>query len=143
MGGRVLYFPRALRDRLTGAARRAFPSECCGLIEGTAAEDGWCALALHEAANVAEDPSRSFLVDPSAQFALLHRLRGSGRSVIGCFHSHPGGQAAPSARDRAEAAEDGFLWLIAAGSPEADYLLAAFLFDARSRDFEPVALAPE
>jgi proteasome lid subunit RPN8/RPN11 len=34
--------------------------------------------------------------------------------VIGHYHSHPGGVAAPSARDAA-ASEPGWLWMIVAG----------------------------
>ena len=44
--------------------------------------------------------------------------------MIGCYHSHPGGTATPSAADLAGAGENGFLWLIA--TPQA---LAGFVFE--------------
>ena len=121
------------------AAAGTFPQECCGLIEGIDTAEGWRALAIHEAANVAPDRARSFLIDPQAQFELLRSLRGSGRRVIGCFHSHPGGSPRPSATDRASAAESDFLWLIAGGSPEAGFTLGAYLFSEDS-GFSALAL---
>jgi proteasome lid subunit RPN8/RPN11 len=135
-----LLLPEALRAQILEAAKRAHPSECCGLIEGVADENGWSALALHETNNLAGDPSRRFLIDPELQFRLLRRLRGSGRSVIGCFHSHPGGTASPSEQDREEAGEDGFLWLVAAGTPEGGYDLRAHVFDGAERRFSTVGI---
>jgi proteasome lid subunit RPN8/RPN11 len=132
---RELFLPEPLRAQIVDAARRAHPHECCGLIEGVAHEEGWLALALHETNNLADDASRRFLIDPEVQFRLLRSLRGSGRSVIGCFHSHPGGVPLPSEQDREEAAEDGFLWLVAGGSPEQGYELGAHLFEGTHRRF--------
>ena len=59
----MLHLSDALAAQMLGAAARAFPLECCGLIEGIRAESGWRATALHEAANLAEDPARHFLID--------------------------------------------------------------------------------
>ena len=101
----------------------------------------WNAAAVHETANLAGDPRREFLIDPSRHFALLRGLRHSGRDVIGCFHSHPDGTPAPSERDRAEAAEHDFLWLIAGGAPDGGFALAVFRFDAERQGFIPVPLA--
>jgi desampylase len=132
VSARVLHLSPELAEAVLGAAARAFPQECCGLIEGIQTAEGWRALAIHEATNVAPDPARSFLIDPQAQFELLRGLRGSGRRVIGCFHSHPGGAPRPSATDRASAAQSDFLWLIAGGSPEAGFTVGGYLFSEDS-----------
>ena len=132
---RVLAISAALCDRIAAEARAAAPRECCGLIEGVVTAEGWRAEALHASDNLAEDPDRGFLIDPQVQFDALRATRETGRTVIGCYHSHPGGQAAPSVRDRAQAMDDGFVWLIAA-----DGALAAHVFDARARDFAPLRL---
>jgi proteasome lid subunit RPN8/RPN11 len=100
---RVLHLSDELAAQLLGAAARAFPRECCGLIEGMRIEGGWRAAALHEAANLAEDPARRFLIDPQTQFDLMRALRSSENRIIGCFHSHPDGPPEPSATDRAGA----------------------------------------
>ena len=71
------------------------------------------ALAFHPTRNLATRPDR-FEIDPAAQFALLRRLRGSGREIVGCYHSHPNGAAEFSACDREGAFESDFLWLVAA-----------------------------
>jgi len=131
----ALYLPDLLREALAREARDASPRECCGLIEGIATPEGWRAVALHGSRNLAAEPEQGFRIDPEVHFALLHALRGSGRAIIGCYHSHPGGPCEPSARDREEAMDDGFVWLIAA-----DGAIAAHVFDARARDFAPLTL---
>jgi proteasome lid subunit RPN8/RPN11 len=127
MTARMLHLSDDLAARVLLAASRAYPNECCGLIEGIATADGWRALEIHEAANIAENPRRRFLIDPQVQFDLMRRLRHSESRIIGCFHSHPDGPAEPSATDRAEAYESDFLYLIAAGSPDV-FTLKAYLF---------------
>ena len=132
MTARVLYLADELAAQVLGLAARAYPAECCGLIEGADAPDGWRALAIHQGANLAENPARHFLIDPEVQFRLLRGLRGSDRRIVGCFHSHPDGSPSPSATDRAGAMEADFLWLIAAGSPDAGFTLRAYLFSEAS-----------
>jgi proteasome lid subunit RPN8/RPN11 len=132
----ILEISETLIGNILAAATRAHPKECCGLIEGMRTKNGWRALALHETKNLAVNGAREFLIDPEAQFRLLHGLRGTGREIIGCFHSHPNSSAAPSATDRASAGEDGFLWLIAGGSEE----IAAFVYREQEKIFSPVSL---
>ena len=122
-------------DEILAASRRASPEECCGLIEGERDGGDLRALALHETKNLASDRAREFLIDPEARFRLTRALRGTGREIIGCFHSHPDGEARPSATDRERASEDRFLWLIAAGSE-----LAAFIYREQQEDFEPAVI---
>jgi proteasome lid subunit RPN8/RPN11 len=139
MAQRILHLPDELAARVLLAASRAYPNECCGLIEGEDTADGWRALAVHEAKNIADDPRRRFLIDPQAQFDLMRRLRGAGTRIIGCFHSHPDGEAKPSATDRAEAYESDFLYLIAGGSRDV-FTLKAYLFTDPG-GFSPVTIA--
>ena len=136
---RVLHLDDDLAAAILQAAARAYPNECCGLIEGEETDDGWRALTLHEGANLADDPAHRFLLDPRVQFDTIRKLRGTGRRILGCFHSHPDGSPRPSATDRAEAYESGFLYLIAAGSPDAGFTLGAHVF-SESDGFAPVAL---
>jgi|SRR5262245_41609022 len=137
----TLHLPDALAAHVLRAAARVYPNEACGLIEGTDAPDGWRATAVHESKNLAADPARHFLIDPQVQFDLMRKLRSGPTRVIGCFHSHPNGPAEPSATDRAEAYESGFVYLIAAGA--GDVLeLKAYLFE-ESRGFGPLTLAAD
>jgi proteasome lid subunit RPN8/RPN11 len=127
MSVRVLHLADELAAAVLQAAARAYPNEACGLIEGIDTKGGWRALFIHEAANVADDPARRFLIDPQVQFALMRKLRGSEKRIIGCFHSHPNGRAEPSATDRANAYESDFVYVIAAGA-HGVFELKAWLF---------------
>lgn len=102
---------RTVLDAIRSHAAAEAPREACGLLFGTAAlvDD------VMAAANVADDPARRFEIDPAALFAAIRAERGGGPTLAGYYHSHPGGNAEPSATDRAMAAADGKLWLIVAG----------------------------
>lgn len=130
----MLILPDDLRAQLLAEARVALPSECCGLLEGVRDGETVTVTALHPAANVSPEPEMGFEIDPAAHFALQRALRGTGRAVVGCYHSHPNGRAEPSPRDRAGGCEDGWVWLIIA-SGVIDRLAA---FEAP--DFTPLAL---
>ncbi|MGO8712111.1 MAG: M67 family metallopeptidase [Rhizomicrobium sp.] len=129
----------SLRESLAAEALRAYPRECCGLIEGAARDDAIEALALHPARNLAKGYDR-FEIDPADQFRLMRALRGSRRAIVGCYHSHPGGVAEPSAHDRTGAGEENFIWLIAGLRPGDAPSLAAFVFSAG--EFRPMRLVP-
>lgn len=100
---------RAMLDRLLAEAASMPTTEICGLLFGTSDRID----AAQPATNVAEDPSRTFEIDPVALIAAHRAQRAGGPRLIGCYHSHPSGAREPSARDR-EAAEPGALWLILA-----------------------------
>ena len=126
-----------LRAQFAAQACAAFPRECCGLIEGVYDGGAVRALALHPTANFSEDPN-NFEIDPSAHLRLIRALRGSGREIVGCYHSHPRGLPQPSGRDVEQGGSDGFVWLIAALSGAA----AAPGFSAfEGADFHPLAVS--
>ena len=133
-----LILPPELRARIEQESRAFFPRECCGLIEGESAGRTAKALVLHPAHNIASARDR-FEIDPTDHFAALKMARANGRALIGCYHSHPGGQAVPSATDLASAAEDSFLWLVTAlSTADGPLTLAGFVYSAAS--FVPVEL---
>jgi len=140
VNARTLSLADELAASVLAAAARAYPAECCGLIEGIETETGWRAVAVHEAANIAANPAREFLIDPQTQFDLMRRLRGGSERLIGCFHSHPSGAPEPSATDRAQAYEADFVYLIAGGDPETGFTLKAYVFDDITTAFDKVAL---
>ena len=91
-------------------ARGCLPDECCGLLLGTGAvvDKAW------PARNDLASPTR-YRVDPRDYVAAAVYGRRHGLDVIGAYHSHPASQALPSPTDTAEAAGDGFVYLIAGG----------------------------
>ena len=93
-------------------AAAALPHEACGILLG---EDGRITEA-RPAANVHPSPATHFEIDPQALIDAHRAARGGGApQVIGYYHSHPAGPAAPSATDRACASGDGAVWAILAG----------------------------
>lgn len=86
----------------------AAPKEACGLLFGTVGMID----AFQAAENVSETPERTFEIDPRTLFAALKAERAGGPKIVGYWHSHPSGDATPSATDAAMAQADGKLWLI-------------------------------
>lgn len=82
-------------------AADAFPEECCGFLFGRAAADGGASVeAVLPAKNEAPEHRASrFLISPEKVLRARRRARGLGLEVIGYYHSHPDGTAAPSAHD--------------------------------------------
>lgn len=88
-------------------AKASDAEECCGLLLGHAKVE-----EARPAANVAPDRRRLFEIDPQALVDAHRAARQGGPSVVGYYHSHPTGPAAPSATDRAMATGDGRIWAI-------------------------------
>ncbi|MGD9810273.1 MAG: Mov34/MPN/PAD-1 family protein [Sphingobium sp.] len=102
---------RISRELLAQIVARAAASpevEVCGLLLGEADR----IIEARAAANVADDPSRRFEIDPSVLFAAHRAARTGGPVILGHYHSHPGGDISPSACDAEMATDDGSLWLI-------------------------------
>jgi proteasome lid subunit RPN8/RPN11 len=123
-----LILPQSLAAQLEAEARQAFPRECCGLLEGVWDGDSAELIHLWPAPNLATAPDR-FEIAPGAHFAALKAARNRHHAILGCYHSHPNGSAVPSPRDLAGAAEDNFIWLIAATTGAA-VELAAYVFSS-------------
>jgi proteasome lid subunit RPN8/RPN11 len=96
---------------MRAAAAAAHPCEACGILLG----EGTRITEARATANVHPAPETHFEIDPRALIAAHRAARGGGLQVLGYFHSHPRGVAAPSATDRACAAGDGRVWAILAG----------------------------
>ncbi len=134
-------------SRIETLAREAFPYECCGLLIGVARPDRADAVTrvtrIAESRNLAA-PERMdrFEVDPALQFSLMRELRGTGETIVGVYHSHPNGRAAPSPRDREDARDPSLIWLVTAvtGAAPAPASTRAFeLTDDLSR-FDEIAM---
>jgi len=109
---------RTIRD----AAAGAYPEECCGLLVGIGDVDGdlWVQRAVTSRNLSAGDRLDSFEVDPKVRFDLMRELEAAEEGnvpraprIVGHYHSHPDHPAEPSERDRQQAFEPEFVWLIA------------------------------
>jgi proteasome lid subunit RPN8/RPN11 len=99
------------------AARAAAPIEACGLLLGRAEPDRFVLTACVPSQNIASDPVRRFEVDPAVRLRVQREARAGGEPMIGLYHSHPAGSAAPSAVDRRCLHEPGLVWLITGPDP--------------------------
>lgn len=109
MGMRPTFTSETIRSLLREAAASAH--EVCGLLRG---RDDRIERA-EPARNLAGDPARHFEIDPAILLKAYRDARTGGPAVLGCYHSHPGGNADPSVTDAAQAAADGRLWMIVGG----------------------------
>lgn len=100
-----------LLERIVEEASAVPTREVCGLLLGSPE----CVTDALPCRNVAPDPHIAFEVDPVQLIAAHRAARAGGPAVVGCYHSHPGGVARPSARDAEAAAPDGSIWIIVAG----------------------------
>ncbi|MBX9796354.1 M67 family metallopeptidase [Sphingomonas sp.] len=125
---------RAL-DAIMHEASRDPAREVCGLLLGR----GSSVTVVVPCRNVAADPARRFEIDPAALIAAHRAARDGGPAVIGHYHSHPGGAAAPSSADTAMAAQDGAIWLILGAGEIAAW--RAQLVPGQAAVMVPIAIA--
>lgn len=104
----TLRVTRAALAEMRADAARAAPEECCGILLG---QDVRIEAAV-PARNVHPHPRKHFEIDPQALVDAHRAARGGGPQIVGYYHSHPEGPAAPSATDREGAAHDGKVWAI-------------------------------
>ncbi len=128
----MIAIARRLLDEIRRRAEAAYPEECCGLLLGHEQDkDRILVSAAVASANLAAEPQRHFEVDPVLYLRLCRRAEAepSSAQLVGLYHSHPEGEAVPSASDAAEAWQEGWIWLIVplasgrAGTPGAFRLL--------------------
>ncbi len=123
--------PRALRSAFLQEASRTLPCEACGLVGGT--EDDL--LSFIACRNAAESPTR-YVISPEDVLRALRTFEEQGLLLRAIFHSHPQGEARPSATDIREALYPGVLHLILGASP--DRPLRAFWIEAGDVREEPL-----
>ena len=123
---------QAVRDSACTAA----PHEACGLLLGRAEPGRFVLTTCVPSRNIASDPVRRFEVDPAVRLRVHREARRGGEPMIGLYHSHPAGSAAPSAVDRRCLYEPGLVWLIT--GPDPSWEIRAWL--ALTDDFRELPL---
>jgi proteasome lid subunit RPN8/RPN11 len=84
---------------LQAEARRCFPREACGLLGGRRAGPDF--VLTHFLPSCNRDPRTDHFTIDALEFARGEaELRQQGLAWLGFAHSHPGGEATPSAADR-------------------------------------------
>lgn len=130
----MAHISRALLTRILDEAAASPDREICGLLLG----EGMRVRDILPAANVADDPARRFEIDPALLLRAHREARRGGWAILGHYHSHPGGEALPSACDARNAHGDGALWLICTPRGEQAMWMAAG--EGLHGQFRPVGL---
>lgn len=125
--------PARLLAALLERARWSPAAEICGLLVRDG-DGGWHHWPV---TNVHRSPAHAFLMDPAEQIAAFRALRAQARELAAIYHSHPVGEAVPSATDAAEAAWTTLHLLIA---PKAEAPVRGWWWDGTA--FTEVALPP-
>ena len=102
-------------DEIMEHAEESFPKECCGLV----LKDN----TVLPMANMAEDPTSNFKIDPGQLVPYLPKLQA-------VYHSHPNGPASPSEADVAACNALGKPFLIVS-YPRGDVVLQEPAYDGR------------
>lgn len=132
-----------LHTKLRELARAGYPNECCGLLVGTAQPDIAEITEIHPSKNLTSgDPTKSFEVDPKLRFDVMREAqsRDDGVDIIGHYHSHPNGPAAPSAKDLSMAYEPNMIWLICSVAPNEEVVIGAFQLSSDRSAFDTLEL---
>ena len=96
-------------QKMIAHAQAALPNEACGLLGG---KDGRV-QAVYSGANAELSPTR-YRMDPQEQLLAMDAIELAGEDLLGIFHSHPEGQAFPSATDVAQAYYPNVVYIILA-----------------------------
>jgi proteasome lid subunit RPN8/RPN11 len=130
MSKRAVLVRDAVRAEMIAHAREAAPNECCGLLVGAGSLIDECVRVR----NVDPMPATRYRLDPAEHIAVNRRLRGTDRTVVGCYHSHPHSPPVPSETDRAEAYYQDFVWVIVSLQPREGALAAYRIVGNRFED---------
>jgi proteasome lid subunit RPN8/RPN11 len=126
-----LRLPRALAEQLLAEAAARPGIEVCGLLGGSNGQ----VTSVYPVDNIASNQACAFLLEPQGQIQAMRSMRERGEELVGIYHSHPHGPAAPSAEDLRLATYPDVYYLIislAGQSPR----LHGFFYDGVS--FSPI-----
>ncbi len=145
----TLKAPRKLETAVMQACEKSYPEEGCGLLLGPV-PDGFDApgrtLSVDEVRALpngwdASAKTNRYLIDPRLLAKVENELSGSGRGVIGFYHSHPNHPAWPSPFDLMMAWPCLSYWIVRVdGGKAADSRSWQRTEDGRSFVEEPIVL---
>ncbi len=99
----TVLIPRSVVDAIRAHGRAAYPEEGCGFLIGTEGAPRRVEEARPAGNAARESRTTRYDIDPAETFRVTKELRGTGREIVGFFHSHPDHPARPSEFDRSRA----------------------------------------
>ena len=141
---RPVRVPESVILEIRRHSRESYPDECCGFLiaptEPPHAEGARSIVAMERVPNAFEgERRRRFVIRPDELRAAERALEGTGRVVVGFYHSHPDHPARPSEFDQAHA-WPWYTYLIVSVTATATPAIGAFELDAESGVFHEVPL---
>ncbi|MFD0678145.1 MULTISPECIES: M67 family metallopeptidase [unclassified Paenibacillus] len=96
---RSVFIKKVLFDQTAYYCIEKKPYEACGFLLGSLEADTVYADEFIPVANVAENASVCFMMDPAAMIPIVTNTSTNKRLIVGVLHSHPTAAAIPSAED--------------------------------------------
>ena len=117
----TFFLPRRYFDDMVAHALKEAPNECCGILGGK----DKTVLGLFRARNAEASP-RHYRVHDEDLVRIINELDSRGWELIGIYHSHPCGEAFPSATDVELSFYPDSIYLIISLQDEVRPILRAF-----------------
>ncbi|MBT3371609.1 MAG: M67 family metallopeptidase [Rhodospirillaceae bacterium] len=136
----MIVLPKAPRAAIATHAAADYPNEACGLLLGRRDGEDMIVSQAVASANVADEPSHRFAIDPGLRLRLQKAARTGTEQILGHYHSHPDGAAKPSKTDQAGIYEADLVWLIASVRGGQAGGIAAFMPWADCGGFDEIEL---
>ncbi len=114
-------------EAILAHVRRNAPDEACGLLAGREGRV-WRVFPMRNA-EPTERRRVAYRLEPEDQYRVFMEIESSGWELIGIYHSHPHGQAYPSATDVGLALYPGVIYLIVSLLDPDRPVTRAFLID--------------
>jgi len=104
-----LCLPGDLREKICRHCAEDYPREACGLLIGG---PDFVVREIVPSPNLSPHPRKNFEIDPALIIEYQKKLRDGTERILGHYHSHPEGRAAPSIHDQAQNHDSRLTWLI-------------------------------
>jgi proteasome lid subunit RPN8/RPN11 len=86
----MITIPSLLMREIYDHAESSYPYECCGLLIGTIEGDQRHVYAVRRCKNLNTERAQDrYDMDPLCQLKVSQEFEGTGREIIGIYHSHP------------------------------------------------------
>ena len=136
----MIQLPGNPKTAIIRHAEYEYPCEACGLLLGRRLHDRVLISKVVPSPNIADQPRHNFEIDPGLRLRIQKANREGGNRIVGHYHTHPDGEAAPSATDRSQIYETDLIWLIGSVHKGRFSDLAAFVPSIQGEGFDKVSL---
>lgn len=133
MSNKAVQITNLIAAEIEKHARGTNPAECCGLLSGA----NGVITHIHPLRNDADKPETRYFATPEELFAAMRRIRESGQTLLGVYHSHPRTPAYPSPSDVEMAFYPEAVYFIVSLEPSVE-LRAFKIEDSKIEDVEIV-----